>query len=177
MAVYWRMFGSNGHQKRPEGLVISNYTRTAEKPDPHIKSVVNPRRILRAKPSTHYWLYKHEQWAVDERFRPIKTSHGTEGVNEVLRINHYWSKSREDGVAKFARGYIDRWGMENPRTMDKWREMDSTMNAVEDTLILRYEAELQARLAARRMSLSEPRTTAEAASRIPLFPARSQANS
>ena len=149
VAVYWVMFGSNGHQKRPEGLVISNYTRAQEKPAQIIKSIVNPRRILRSKPSTHYWIYKNRQMAVDERFNPIKTSRGAEGITEVLRINHYWSKSYEDGVAKFARGYVDQWGVANPRTMDSWREWDSGMNVVEDTLVLRYEAELKSRLAAR----------------------------
>jgi len=149
VAVYWVMFGSNGHQKRPEGLVIDNYTRAQEKPMHIIKSIVNPRRILRSKSSPHYWLYKDGQRAVDERFNPIKTSLGTEGSAEVLRINHYWSKSYEDGVAKFARGYQDQWAVENPRTMDTWREWDSGMNVVEDTLILRYQEELKSRLAAR----------------------------
>ncbi len=149
VAVYWRMFGSSGHRTRPPGLVISNYTRAQEQPFRLIKSIVNPRRILRAKPSTHYWLYRHGQSAVDEQFRPVSASKGPGPVNEILRINHYWSKSYEDGLAKFGRGYVDRWGMENPRTMDTWRENDATMNAVEDRAILRYEAELKARLAAR----------------------------
>ena len=152
VAVYWRMFGSNGHQKRPDGLVISNYTRAHEKPVKTIKSVVNPRRILRSKPSPHYWLYRYDQLAVDEQFHTVHTSHGSEGENNVLRINHYWSKSYEDGEMKFARGYQDQWTIQNPRTMDTWREWDSGMNEVEDTLILRYEAELKTRLAARRAS-------------------------
>jgi len=149
VAVHWRMFGSNGHQKRPEGLVISNYTRTQEIPKETIKSIVNPRRILRAKPSTHYWIYKYGERAVDEQFTPVWASRGPGRTANVLRINHYWSKSYEDGLAKFSRGNVDKWGEENPRTMDTWREEDRTMNAVEETLILRYEAELKARLAAR----------------------------
>ena len=149
VAVYWVMFGSNGHQQRPEGLVISNYTRKQEAPEPTIKSVVNPRRILRAKPSTHYWIYKYGEQGVDECFTPTKNSRKNKTSTEIFRINHYWSKSYEDGLAKFSRGNVDQWGEDNPRTMDTWREVDSTINAVEDTLILRYEAELKARLAAR----------------------------
>ncbi len=149
VAVYWRMFGSNGHRERPKGLVIGNYTRAEAGPYNLIKSVVNPRRILRTKGSPHYWLYRYNQLAVDEQFRPIKICEGPGAVADILRINHYWSKSYEDGVAKFARGYQDRWTMEHPRTMDTWREWDKAYNAVEEKTILRYEPELKARLAAR----------------------------
>lgn len=149
VAVHWVMFGSSGHKARPEGLVISNYKLCKGGPDRTIKSIVNPRRIRAAK-SPHYWIYKDHARSVNERYEPVRNSCGVESPTvDVLRINHYWSKSYEDGVVKMTRGGADPWSLQNPRTMDTWLEDDLKYNQAEDTLILRYEKQLQERLAKR----------------------------
>jgi hypothetical protein len=56
----------------------------------------------------------------------------------VLRINHYWSKSREDYIRKISRGYPDEWGRENPRDMVMFDEAEAKNNQVEDDAILRF---------------------------------------
>lgn len=158
VAVHWVMFGSDGHQERPTGLVISNYQRSEGSVNPHIKSIVNPRRIkgMASPPSTHYWIYKEHFFkkqtrAVNERRQEIPaTLSPVEPCANVLRINHYWSKSYEDGLAKMARGWQDSWSNENtPRIIDHWLKMDAVLNRELDTVILRYEEELKARIAQR----------------------------
>lgn len=79
----------------------------------------------------------------------MKTSQSIPATAEVLRINHYWSKSLEDGERRVTRGAVDQWTMENPRSMELWHEFDSRMNQVEDREILRFVPELKRRLAAR----------------------------
>ena len=156
VAVHWVMFGSNGHKERPEGLVISNYTRNEGCVNRHIKSVVNPRRIkgMATPPSPHHWIYKEDFFknqtrAINERRQEIAaTLTRVEPCADVLRINHYWSKSYEDGAAKLARGWQD--ALSNARTsrsMDHWINTDASLNREVDTVILRYEAALEARLA------------------------------
>jgi hypothetical protein len=61
------MFGSNGHEAKPAGLVIENYTRRNASISPKIKSIVNPRRVKTYK-STHYAIYTGHQFAVNEKF-------------------------------------------------------------------------------------------------------------
>lgn len=147
VAVHWVMFGSNGHRTRPDGLVISNYTMCEGGPRNTFKSVVNPRLFQAAK-SMHYSLYKNKMQCVNEKYLPIRNSHGVPNPTvDHLRINHYWSKSYEDGLVKINRGKVDNWPVE--RDMVYWQERDDQINRVEDTLILRYEDELKKRVARR----------------------------
>jgi hypothetical protein len=148
LAVHWVMFGSSEHVHRPEGLVLENYLYRQQEVSPTIKSIVNPRRIAASK-STHYWLHKHRQLAADENELPVKGWTSTPATAEVLRINHYWSKSLEDGRNKVARGPVDQWTAENPRSMELWHKFDKVLNAVEDRDILRFVPALKRRLEAR----------------------------
>jgi Glycosyltransferase family 92 len=148
LAVHWYMFGSSGHLKRPEGLVLENYLLRAEQVTPIIKSIVNPRRIA-ASANTHHWLYRNGEIASDENEQPIETSRSTPATAEILRINHYWSKSLEDGENKVARGAVDQWTVENPRSMELWHNFDGGFNKVEDREIQRFVPALKRRLEAR----------------------------
>jgi hypothetical protein len=115
-------FGPSGHETRPAGLVIENYTRRAPVPPDArglIKSVVDPGRAVRCL-GAHHFVYA-DGLAVDENKRPITEAGGRGEIPtsiERLRINHYWSKSREDLRGKAA----------------QWREAGSrrTSDAVSD---------------------------------------------
>jgi Glycosyltransferase family 92 len=144
LAVHWFMFGSSGHLCRPEGLVLENYLRRANRISPQIKSIVNPRRIA-GPGNTHRWLYKNGIIAADECERPVAHSRATPAAAAVLRINHYWSKSLEDGQNKVARGRVQQVPFDR-RSMELWHEFDRTMNEVEDREILRFVPALKRRL-------------------------------
>jgi hypothetical protein len=148
LAVHWIMFGSSGHLRRPEGLVLENYLRRAQDIRPTIKSVVNPRRIA-VPASTHRWVYKNGHIACDENEQPVHTSRSVPATAEVLRINHYWSKSLEDAHNKVARGAVDQWTLDNPRSMELWHDFDCRINEIEDREILRFVPELKRRLQTR----------------------------
>ena len=148
LAVHWVMFGSSGHMRRPEGLVLENYLLRQQNVSPIIKSIVNPRRIAAAK-TPHHWVYRNGELASDENEMPVKGSESSLATAEILRINHYWSKSLEDGENKIARGAPDEWTIRNPRSMELWHKFDAVLNTVEDREILRFVPELKRRLAMR----------------------------
>ena len=148
LAVHWVIFGSSGHVGRPAGLVLENYLYRQRDVSPTIKSIVNPRRIAASR-STHHWLYKNQELASDENDRPVKGWISNPATAEVLRINHYWSKSLEDGQNKVARESVDEFGLKNPRSMELWHKFDNASNAVEDREILRFVPELKRRLTMR----------------------------
>jgi hypothetical protein len=148
LAVHWVIFGSSGHVGRPAGLVLENYLYRQRDVSPTVKSIVNPRRIAASR-STHHWLYKNQELASDENDQPVKGSISNPATAEVLRINHYWSKSLEDGQNKVARGSVDEFGLKNPRSMELWHKFDNASNAVEDREILRFVPELKRRLTIR----------------------------
>jgi len=47
VGINWLMFGTNGHIKTPDGLVIENYTQCDSTLNPHIKSFVRPKEVSR----------------------------------------------------------------------------------------------------------------------------------
>ena len=146
VAVHWAVFGSGGHTGIPEGLVLENYTRRNPQLSPKIKSIMNPRRIVRHK-STHYSIYSDKQLAVNERHETVRISRSTlEPTAQLLRINHYWSKSKEDYRLKLSRGSPDIWGVENPYDMRMFEESALIDNQFEDTEILRFLPALKERL-------------------------------
>jgi len=138
LAVHWRVFGASGHDQRPEGLVVENYTRCRARIEHIIKSIVNPRKVLRPK-SVHYPLYKNGELAVNEKRITVKISNSRPAVADVIRINHYYSKSLQDFREKLARGYGDQWGLDNPRSLD----YDQALDAEEDLLIQRFVPQLK----------------------------------
>ncbi len=146
VAVHWAMFGSSGHRLSPEGLVLENYTRRNADLSPKIKSIMNPRRVVRHK-STHYGIYTGKQLAVNERHETVRLSASDrEPTGQLLRINHYWSKSEEDYRLKLSRGSPDIWGVENPYDMQMFRASEIADNQIEDTQILRFLPGLKERM-------------------------------
>ena len=103
----WRspgsMFGTGGHRTRPQGLVIENYLRRIEQPDPimNMKSIVDPTRVT-SYVSGHHCAYSYMS-AVDENHFPVDGHTLVPPSFERLRLNHYHYKSEEEFVAKFER--------------------------------------------------------------------------
>ncbi len=155
VGVNWVCFGPSGHEKRPKGLVIENYTQTfADKNhlfNRHIKSIVQPKEVESIS-SPHYCVYKGGRYAVDENFNlidgntqntPYRACAFT-SVNSVekLRINHYITKSVEDLREKRMRGYPD--GMP-PNNVDESLERFK-VDLIEDKVIAGFVEELKKRL-------------------------------
>ena len=133
VAVNWIYFGSNGHEQRPQGSVIENYTRRAAAPNRHVKCIVNPRKAIRYG-NSHHWFYSGGQLAVNEAHLPVYGSFHEPATVERLRIHHYYSKSREDFLAKAAmKTWVDREGASFPsRTAEAWNLVANANNEIED---------------------------------------------
>ena len=124
VVVNWVLYGPNGHDERPQGLVMDNYTtRIADDEDliqHHIKSIVQPKEVSTVVRS-HFAVYRRGRFAVDSRknvidnyraFVPDSGEAFTEHVYlDVFRINHYQTKSLQDVREKCAQGYPN--GMPN----------------------------------------------------------------
>jgi Glycosyltransferase family 92 len=100
VCVNWVVFGTSGHETPPEGLVIENYVqRTALKPrNSFVKSIVDPARAAWSL-SPHHFHYR-EGFAVDENKNPASSNLTAEPSVERLRINHYYTRSREEWLVK-----------------------------------------------------------------------------
>jgi len=113
LGVNWVMYDSNGHIKKPDGLVIENYTRTYKDSNDwhntHIKSIINPRKVKKCQ-QPHFCEYMNNQKAVNENLIPIDGPFTENNSVKKMRINHYYSKSQNEFIAKINRGMATHCG-------------------------------------------------------------------
>lgn len=138
VAVNWIYFGSSGHERRPEGSVTENYLLRAAKANRHVKSIVNPRKVIKYE-NSHHWFYSRAALAVNEAGERVYGSFHEPPSVERLRINHYYSKSAEDFLAKaMMKSWVDREGARFPsRREDALQAAVAANNEIEDTLACR----------------------------------------
>jgi hypothetical protein len=116
LCVPWFLFGFSGHATPPPGLVIENYTQRAPFPPTahrrmllRWKSIVNPAAVT-AVPDPHMFeLTSGTIGGIDERRDVVSVKTAKDPPpGAVLRINHYFTRSRQEFAEKSCRtdGYI-----------------------------------------------------------------------
>ena len=98
IVVWEALYGSDGHATPPALPVTEAYLRRAPLNQTTAKTIANPRLIF--KVGIHlskYWLGD----SLDTSRRGVRP--GLPPVLDVLRINHYWSRSIEDLTTKIKR--------------------------------------------------------------------------
>ena len=138
VAVAWVMLGTGGHRTRPPGLVIENYLRRIEQPDPvmNMKSVVDPTRVA-ASVSGHHCVYPYMS-AVDENRFPVDGHTLVPPSSERLRLNHYHYKSEEEYVAKFERWWAigRRRPIPTAQDLEQLRKKEAEEGVTDDTILM-----------------------------------------
>jgi hypothetical protein len=100
VVVNWRMYGTNGYQVPPEGLVVENYLMRG--PDSFhdnrfLKPIVYPRKTAGPSDGPHY--FRCRGIVVGEDHQPVRGYQREPPTVDLLRINHYCARS----LAGFAR--------------------------------------------------------------------------
>ena len=134
--VVWQLFfGSGGNVSRPSVAITEAYLRRALPSQFGGKTIANPRLVY--KVGVHqckYWQGVDR----DTSRRPIPTfvagaKLAHKPVFDVLRINHYWSRSLDDLATKIARQDASS---AKPRDARKHFDFEKTLNAETDETIL-----------------------------------------
>jgi hypothetical protein len=137
----WRVYGTSGWEHPPEGLVIENYLMRA--PDEYdrnrqVKSIVNPRSALGQASSAHHFRLRGDP--VGEDRLPIKFGI-REPTADLLRINHYFTKSQAEFERKVQ---IPRPSTGLPRD-----GVRAPVDAIRDETILQFAPQLRELLSSR----------------------------
>lgn len=143
VAVNCLQFGTSGHLTPPPGLVIENYTRrlALDRPRSRIaKTIVDPERTIGVGSNAHYFVYRDGATAVDERRRPVRSEALASPSVELLRINHYFTRSQEERERKLAAPRVDTG---QPKRRENVERRDRNLNAEPDTTILKYAPALR----------------------------------
>ena len=142
VVVTWVCYGSSGHVKKPDGLVMENYRRHETKFH-GVKSIINPRLAIQIR-NPH--VNVGAGFIVDERGRKmwhIDQTRNPPSCN-IIRCNHYVTKSYEEYCARHAQGPAD--GNPNYKTYrspERFAAQDT--NDVYDDIMDKYIVQLKSK--------------------------------
>ena len=158
-------YGTSGHQEPQPGLQIEIYTRRLHFDKPRnriVKSIIDPSRTDRIGKVAHYFVYRGQgERAVTENFEPQHGHHSETVSVDLLRVNHYFTRSQSERNEKLQRpGILHGKLVEN---MDNVAERDRRLNEVEDDILVPYGRAVRAALAARAAGSPLPVGSFEAA--------------
>ena len=139
VGVNLAQFGTSGHRRRPDGLVIENYLYRSHALHRWIKSIVDPSRALRCK-GGHSFEFEGGI-TVDVHERPTKGWESAERSLDHLRINHYYTKSEEELLEKWATTRADTGELRHELVLDDLYRMESRFRR--DEKILMYLPQLK----------------------------------
>lgn len=124
-------FGCNQHQTQPQGLVIESYTRREATFSNH-KDIANSLFLTDNKYcySAHWWHYNLLKLGKLIKPNNIKS----------LRINHYYTKSLEEYVA---RQNVSR-GRQN--TVEKFQHLQQQCNQIEDKSMMYFAEKIKQKI-------------------------------
>jgi hypothetical protein len=139
VCVNFVMFGSSGHETKPEGLLIDNFLWRSKLPGPGtrwIKTICRPDLVVKYG-YPHYPIYKRGIHAIPPQGNvcPDWCNPITEYVG--LRNNHYFCKSKEQWIKRRKYDVMSATGV---RTLDDFYHHDN--NDILDKEILRYREAL-----------------------------------
>jgi hypothetical protein len=106
ITVNWVVYGSNKQLRKGPGLVMErfrNHTHWTNMLNHATKGVVNPRRVRGYSVHDHFYEGKWRSRDVRGHRNAVNCLRRPP-VHRLLRINHYYCKSREEFQAKIARG-------------------------------------------------------------------------
>lgn len=154
LTIPWHNFGPDGHETQPDGLVIENYRERAVFPPLpaqrsllRYKTLVDPSKVSGL--GRHYFplskggdiAYTEKRLAVPfHSLRDLSTA-----VEVRLRINHYFTRSREEMRRREAKGRISRNGAVVENYLER-RLQAYALATEKDTHIQRFVDPLKARL-------------------------------
>jgi len=142
VAVCWQLYGSSGHIHAEVDWVIRRFTHHAVTPDQHVKCIVQPRHIVRAVAGGHLFEPAPGFSVVDEKSHRLDAALTPHPSADLLRINHYLTKSIEELVERRTSRDIG-YGDKQKLPLLEWVRLDRGWNAVEDASALAMEARMK----------------------------------
>jgi hypothetical protein len=127
-------FGTSGHRTRPPGLVLENYRqRQDRRGHSSVKCIVDPARTIECE-NPHLFHYS-EGSPVDENKQPFEGVMTQTYSYDLLRVNHYYTKSEEECEARKQARLQQNPAFKEARPT---REEHAIYNQINDETILMY---------------------------------------
>ena len=156
-------YGTSFHETPPEGLIVDNYTRRIALHairNRIVKSIVNPARTTKTGWTPHYFGYDGKK-AVNENREAVAGDSTREVSADLLRINHYFTRSRQERQRKIWTPRAHS-GELLPRP-EEAEARDARLNEEVDEVLVPYGPAVRAALIAREAGTPLPVGSLEAA--------------
>ena len=143
VAVNWRVYGSSGHIAAPGGLVMEAYLTRGDgdaKGNDCIKTIANPRRIKEYR-HVHFPTYYRGFYSVNDDGLRCDGAFNKCADTKRIRLNHYFTKSKEEWMERRSRGKADTTDSDDKRTLEEFYAHDN--NSVYDPIMLPYAEKLK----------------------------------
>ena len=119
IAWNWCMYGSSGKEtKEPGGVVQRFLMRSLKKGNECVKTIVIPE-CVKDFSQCHYPNFKAGFYNVDTVGRLVPEWYNPISEFHKMRINHYFTKSKEEWISRRSRGRADI-GVDCKRTIDEF---------------------------------------------------------
>ena len=139
IAVYWKVFGTSNIIKKTHEPTLNKFTlRTKDSYhlNKRFKSIVQPKRTINVQTAHRFRTDSHPIIAHDENKKPLlfKGWEKLEPSTNIFRINHYFTKSKEEWEEKLKRGWLDIGPSRINFKIEVFNEIDK--DTIEDKSIL-----------------------------------------
>ena len=139
IGVNWAIYGSSGHKTKTPGLVMERFTyrcKTDFERNVHIKSIIKPA-CVRLYNHPHYPDYRKGFYGINFESEIIGKWYNYITEYPSLRINHYYTKSKEEWDKRRSLGKADFGKNDSPYVTDDYF-IRCDHNDVKDELALHY---------------------------------------
>lgn len=127
VSLPWHMFGTSGHKTKPAGPVTLNYTMRGDDPlgaqehSVNFKCIVDPCEVVEVTIHQFKTRTFGDRTVNDAGYRTSRDGRKERAFysNAFLQLNHYYSKSEDEMLAKMARG--SNYAVSPERLIEKMR--------------------------------------------------------
>lgn len=142
LVVGWMIYGSGNQKEKKPGLVIERFKMHADKTW-GVKSIINPRLVIRM---TNPHTYGVAGFTIDENGKKLGFINQTNNPPScnLIRINHYVTKSYEEFMARCSKGDACRANLaDSPKAKAQKRFDIHNRNEVYDDIMDKYVEKLK----------------------------------
>jgi hypothetical protein len=104
IGINWVMFGSSFHDNVQNKYVIDAYRWCDNVQNKHIKTIYKPLKAFGIRSNPHCVILKNPSKYCDAKKNIISGPYNNNYTIDIIQINHYFSKSKEDSINKIKRG-------------------------------------------------------------------------
>jgi hypothetical protein len=106
IAINWLMFGDGNNLKKVDGPLIKNYLYSQVKQHPNFKTIYKTEAISKLH-HPHFGKLKWFKKYVDAKRNKITNHQNLNFTQDIIQINHYFSRSEEEFLIKIQRQRAD----------------------------------------------------------------------